>query len=176
MKRYTNPNPKESTMKSSTDEVKALVRFELPAIFKDNRIPLTVITDQHGNPWWVANEVCEVLGFSRGRDALRMVDKEDKRLESFKSALCTTLNIPPRGLLLVNESGLYQIIFQSNKPEAKAFKRWVTHEVLPTIRKTGSYNAKTASAPELASVEAVRSLLAEYDKKVAQVTELQTEK
>ena len=97
------------------------------------------IVDEHGEPWFVANEVCSILGFTRGRDALRMVDDDDKALISFKSALQAALNVPPRGLLIVNEAGLYTMIFQSNKPEARAFKRWVTHEVLPTVRQTGAY-------------------------------------
>ena len=76
------------------------------------------------------------------KDALRKhVDKEDKQI--LLRSQCTTLeNIPNRGLTIINESGLYSLIFASELKGAKDFKHWVTSDVLPTIRKTGSYNPK----------------------------------
>jgi prophage antirepressor-like protein len=162
------PKLKGTTMKESTIEVKALVQFELPVAIKENRIPLTVITDQQGNPWWVANEVCKVLGFSETAAGTRHLDADEKG--------AVKLTGPSGGAqdyTIINEPGLYSLILRSRQPEAKAFKRWVTHDVLPEIRKTGAYNAKPAPAPELASVETVRYLLGEYDKKDAEVKRLE---
>lgn len=85
-------------------------------------------------PWFVGKDVAEALGYSNARDALsKHVDKEDKGV-----AKCDT----PGGkqdLSIINESGLYALIFGSKLESAKRFKRWVTSEVLPAIRKTGSY-------------------------------------
>jgi prophage antirepressor-like protein len=85
--------------------------------------------DEQGNPWWIAMDVCEVLALKNvsnavgrlalGEKGIRLTDKQ----------------------LIINESGLYRLIFRSDKPEAKAFQTWVFEEVLPSIRKTGKYDA-----------------------------------
>lgn len=96
----------------------------------------TVIVDNE--PWFVANDVANVLGYSNQRDALsKHVDGEDKITLTSQNA--TLENIPNRGLSAINESGLYSLILSSKLPQAKEFKRWVTSEVLPTIRKNGMY-------------------------------------
>lgn len=87
-----------------------------------------------GEPWFVAKDVCDILGLTKYRDALMRLDEDDKG--------CPVLMDTPGGkqeMSTVNESGLYSLIFQSRKPEAKEFKRWVTSEVLPAIRKQGYY-------------------------------------
>lgn len=87
-----------------------------------------------GEPWWVAADVCDILGVGRPQDSVRYLDEDEKG-----RCLVDT----PSGqqeMLVVNEPGLYSLILRSRKPEAKAFKRWVTHEVLPQIRRTGSYS------------------------------------
>jgi prophage antirepressor-like protein len=119
-------------------EMKSMIQFELPVTFKDNRTLLTVITDQHGNPWWVANEVCKVLGLTNPSVSVQSLDDDER----------AKFNLGRQGdTWIINEPGLYSLILRSRKPEAKAFKRWVTHEVLPEIRKTGSYSAKLAFDP-----------------------------
>lgn len=84
--------------------------------------------------WFVGKDVAKTLGYRNpSRDINRHVDQEDRQNyqnSSFKS---------PRGLTLINESGLYSLILSSKQPNAKKFKRWVTSEVLPTIRQTGGY-------------------------------------
>ena len=96
----------------------------------------TVIVDNE--PWFVANDVANVLGYSNQRDALsKHVDGEDKITLTSQNA--TLENIPNRGLSAINESGLYSLILSSKLPQAKEFKRWVTSEVLPTIRKHGMF-------------------------------------
>lgn len=86
-----------------------------------------------GEPWWVLKDVCEVLGISKYRDtAARLEDDEREpiRVDTLGGA---------QEMLCVNESGLYNVILRSDKPEAKPFRKWVTSEVLPAIRKHGAY-------------------------------------
>lgn len=93
-----------------------------------------------GNPYFVAADVCSCLSISNNRDAVARLDDDEKRV----SVVPTPLG-GPQSMTLVNESGLYSLIFQSRKPEAKAFRKWVTAEVLPAIRKTGAYRVRPAS-------------------------------
>ncbi len=83
--------------------------------------------------WWVLSDVCAALNLSEAhRVAARLDDDEKGR------TLITTLG-GEQEMTVINESGLYNVILRSRKPEAKAFKRWITHEVIPSIRRTGSY-------------------------------------
>ena len=92
-----------------------------------------------GEPWLVGKDVALVLGYSNPRKALvDHVDKEDKGVTK-----CDTLG-GTQDMTIINESGLYSLIFSSKLPNAKKFKRWVTSEVLPAIRKTGQYRRKEA--------------------------------
>ena len=93
-------------------------------------IRVQVINDE---PWFVAKDVCEVLTIGNSRDAVNRLDDDEKAM----SVLPTQFG--NKEMNIVNESGLYNLIFQSRKPEAKAFRKWVTSEVLPSIRKTGGY-------------------------------------
>lgn len=88
-----------------------------------------------GLPWFIGNEVCDILDIANSRDAIGRLDSDEKLV----SVLPTSGQ--KRQVNLVNESGLYSLIFQSRKPEAKAFRKWVTGEVLPSIRRTGKYEA-----------------------------------
>lgn len=86
-----------------------------------------------GQPWFVAADVVNILGVGRVHDAVRGLDDDEKGTDSIRT---------PGGhqeMTTVNEPGLYSLILRSRKPEAKSFKRWITHEVLPSIRKTGAY-------------------------------------
>lgn len=89
----------------------------------------------NNEPWFVGKDVAEALGYSNTRDALRVhVDNEDKNTVAIYDG-----NKGNPNQTIINESGLYALIFGSKLPNAKKFKRWVTSEVLPAIRKTGSY-------------------------------------
>lgn len=90
--------------------------------------------DENGDPWWVAKDVCDVLGVTNITETLKRVDDEDFSITEVLDSVGKL-----RKTYIVNESGLYSLILTSRKPEAKRFKRWVTSEVLPSIRKTGSY-------------------------------------
>lgn len=90
------------------------------------------------DPWFVGKDVAEALGYSNAKDALiKHVDDEDKRI--ILRSQFATLDIPNRGMTIINESGLYSLIFSSKLKKAKDFKHWVTSEILPSIRKTGGY-------------------------------------
>lgn len=89
-------------------------------------------------PWFVGKDVANALKYVNTKDALNIhVDDEDKRV--IQRSEITTLEIPNRGMTIINESGLYSLILSSKLPSAKRFKRWVTHDVIPYIRKTGGY-------------------------------------
>ncbi|QAT44792.1 phage antirepressor Ant [Bacillus subtilis] len=94
----------------------------------------TVVKD--GQPWFVAKDVCNVLNHSNHKVAVSRLDEDEVR----KVYLADSLGRNQK-TTVVNEAGLYSLILTSNKPEAKQFKRWITHEVIPTIRKTGGYVA-----------------------------------
>jgi prophage antirepressor-like protein len=100
----------------------------------------TVVRD--GEPWFVAVDVCAVLGVANPTDAVRSLD--DDEYELVPAALVSSEGRPQDLLNVVTESGLYSLILRSRKPEAKAFKRWITHEVLPALRKTGRYETAPA--------------------------------
>ena len=90
-----------------------------------------------GNPYFVGKDVATILGYKRTADALKAhVDDEDKLTRQF------TDSGQNREMKVINESGLYSLVLSSKLPSAKKFKRWVTSEVLPAIRKTGAYQAK----------------------------------
>ncbi|MGM9648840.1 MAG: Bro-N domain-containing protein [Butyricicoccaceae bacterium] len=96
---------------------------------------------RNGEPWFVGKDVAEVLGYSNPRDALaRHVDNEDK-----DTVVNPDGNRGNPNITIINESGLYSLILSSKLPTAKQFKRWVTSEVLPSIRKTGQYKARSES-------------------------------
>lgn len=89
---------------------------------------------QNGEPWFVGKDVAEILGYQNGsRDINRHVDEDDR--QNYQNGTFES----NRGLTIINESGLYSLILSSKMPKAKEFKRWVTSEVLPAIRKHGAY-------------------------------------
>ena len=104
-------------------------------LFNDQQVR-TVVRD--GEPWFVGKDVAIVLGYGNTKDALLShIDEEDRAI--LQRSENATFEIPNRGLTIINESGLYSLIVSSKLPTAKEFKRWVTSEVLPTIRKYGAY-------------------------------------
>lgn len=113
-----------------------------PTPFLFGGVQIRVVIDDAGAPWFVAQDVCTVLGL--GVEQTRRLDDDEKGLRSVQT---------PGGeqqMVAVNEMGLYALVLGSRKPEAKVFKRWVTREVLPAIRQTGSYSlAPAAPLPAL---------------------------
>ena len=99
---------------------------------------IRIITDQQGEPWFVAADIAKVLEYTEASAMTRHLDDDEKGL-----SIVQTLG-GSQELITINESGLYSAILRSRKPEAKLFKRWVTFEVLPSIRKHGGYLAGQA--------------------------------
>ena len=129
----------------------------------------TVMRD--GEPWFVAADVCAALDIGNVSMALRRLDDDEQTLISTEGQA----GHGAQSQNLINESGLYSLILGSRKPEAKKFKKWVTSEVLPAIRKTGRYEQPAASPVEKAAWLELDSVHEELDAAVAQVSRLQTQ-
>lgn len=102
---------------------------------------------QNGEPWFIAKDACELLGIGNPSQALKDLEPDERGLISNE----THPDLPRYAI--VNEFGLNQLIFRSRKPEAKAIKRWLAHDVLPAIRRTGSYSPSGASITSLADLD-----------------------
>ena len=117
-------------------------------IFKFEQSEVRTITDEHGEPWFVAKDVCDVLEL--GTEQIRRLDDDEKGLRKVQT---------PGGsqqVSIISESGLYALIMRSNKPQAKPFRKWVTAEILPTIRRTGGYiAAQPNETPEQIMAKAI---------------------
>ena len=125
------------------------------------------ITTDDGEIWFVAVDVCKILGYKNSRKALAdHVDDEDKRPDVTIRYTSSNGVIQNRKVNVINESGLYSLIFGSQLPAAKKFTRWVTSEVLPSIRKTGSYSV----APKQKSIAEI--LLEDYKNNNIELTEI----
>jgi len=115
--------------------------------------PVRVVTDAQGEPWFVAADVAQSLDYRMASDMTRSLDDDEKGTQTVRT---------PSGdqeMLVINESGLYSAILKSRKPEAKRFKRWVTREVLPAIRKTGRYALSGTPALPAPTQDRVSSIL-----------------
>ncbi len=114
--------------------------------YEGQEVRTVMVNDE---PWWVLADVCRILGINNSRDVVARLDKDEKGVGQID---------PPGGkqnMTIINESGLYNVILRSDKPEAKPFRKWVTSEVLPSIRQTGTYSTKSAakkSPEELAAI------------------------
>lgn len=113
-------------------------------VFKNEELGEIRVTSINNEPWFVGKDIASSLGYSRPTDAVRKrVDTEDRGVAKMETLKGT------QELVIINESGLYSLILGSKLPSAKKFKRWVTSDVLPTIRKTGGYISKTATPEQL---------------------------
>lgn len=114
-------------------------------IFENERFGRVRTIEQNGEPWFIARDVCECLSIGKYRDAVSRLEEDERG--------SVEVDTPGgrQGMTAINEYGLYNLILSSRKPEAKEFKRWITHEVIPAIRKTGGYisGAKEMSDEEI---------------------------
>lgn len=108
--------------------------------FRENNVRVEMVNNE---PWFVAKDVCEILDIKNSRDAVSRIEEEDKASVGINDG------VQVRHMSVINESGLYNLIFTSTRPDAKEFKRWVTREVLPSIRKTGSYSQQPMTQMEM---------------------------
>lgn len=128
-------------------------------IFEKEEFGSVRVVMQGDDPWFVAKDVCDCLDLSNNRGAIASLDDDEKGV-----SITDTLG-GQQEMSIISEAGLYSLILRSRKPEAKAFKRWVTHEVLPSIRKTGGYST---TLPDFANpAEAARAWADEYEKNLA---------
>ena len=137
-------------------------------VFKNQEFGSVRTLTVNDEPWFVGKDVAEILGYSNPRDAIsKHVDSEDKNSVAIRDGI--TRGNPNQ--TIINESGLYSLVLSSKLPSAKKFKRWVTSEVLPALRKTGQYQVKELSGQELmakALIEA-QSVLAAKDKQIQEM-------
>ena len=131
--------------------------------FENNQVRTLLINNE---PWFVGKDVADILGYQNGsRDINRHVHEEDR--QNYQNGTFDS----PRGMTIINESGLYALIFGSKLESAKRFKHWVTSEVLPQIRKTGSYATPQLTGEELmakALIEA-KSVLERQNKQIIEM-------
>lgn len=123
--------------------------------------PLRTLTDEAGESWFVAKDVCDILEISNPSDALKRLDDDER----------SRVNLGRQGETnIVNEAGLYVLVLGSRKPEAHEFQRWVTHEVLPSIRKHGGYMAgQERMTPEQMALASMRWLQSKVDEQAKQL-------
>ena len=122
---------------------------------------LRTLTDGEGEPWFVAKDVCDILEISNPSDALKRLDDDER----------SRFNLGRQGETnIVNEAGLYVLVLGSRKPEAHEFKRWVTHEVLPSIRRHGGYMAgQERMTPEQMALASLKWLQSKVDEQARQL-------
>ena len=112
-------------------------------IFQNDEFGEIRATEKDGEAWFVAADICKALELGQVTNTIRRLDADEKALISIKG-----INRGNDKVNIVNEYGLYNLVLASRKPEAKTFKRWITHEVLPTISKTGKYELLPAACDD----------------------------
>lgn len=107
--------------------------------------PVRIITDSEDQTWFAGVDICTILGYAMPSNVIKdNLDEDERKLTNL-----TDGSGQSRKTWIINESGLYSLILSSTKPEAKAFKRWVTHEILPAIRKAGKFTTEEVKDYEL---------------------------
>jgi len=130
-------------------------------IFKNREFGNLRVVNINNEPWFVAKDVCDVLDIKNPTKALQRLEFDER--SNFKLGRQGSVNI-------INEYGLYSLILGSKKKEAKHFKRWVTHEVIPTIRKTGSYQIQQKAIPQSYKEALIELVAVEEEKEKLQLT------
>jgi anti-repressor protein len=122
--------------------------MSVPMIFKFHQVAPGIetssavrVVDINGEPWFVAADICAALELNNTSMAVAGLDDDERGVSSVDT------RGGPQSATVISESGLYSLVLRSRKPEAKQFKRWITHDVLPAIRKTGSYGSSVPALP-----------------------------
>lgn len=129
---------------------------------------LRTLTDENGEPWFVAKDVCDILGLENSRKATVELDQDEKNTVTISDGIPGNPN-----KTIISEPGLYKLIMRSRKPEAKEFQRWVTHEVLPQIRKHGAYMTQQTLDKALTSPDFLIRLATKLKEEQEKVKELE---
>lgn len=137
-------------------------------VFKNDQFgTIRALRGDDGEPMFVAKDVCTALGLGNSRQALSRLDEDEK------GVISTDTPGGEQKMQAVNEAGLYVLVLGSKKPEAKAFKRWVTHEVLPAIRRDGGYMVARDETPEETMARAFVIAQATIDRQKSRIAELE---
>lgn len=137
-------------------------------IFKNEQFGQIRVVERDGEPWFVAVDICGALDIANSRDALTRIDEDEKGV-----ALTDTLG-GAQEVAVVNEPGLYSLVLGSRKSEARAFKRWITHDVIPAIRKTGMYATPATVETMLANPDTMIQVLQAFKDEREQRLALET--
>lgn len=137
-------------------------------IFKNEQFGQIRVVERDGEPWFVAVDICGALDIANSRDALTRIDEDEKGV-----ALTDTLG-GAQEVAVVNEPGLYSLVLGSRKSEARAFKRWITHDVIPAIRKTGMYTTPATVEAMLANPDTMIQVLQAFKDEREQRLALET--
>lgn len=131
---------------TDTPQLRGMIPMETTNItpFTYNDHQIRIVTGPDGDPWFVLSDLCKVLGLSNSSEVARRLDPVTLSITESQNARGQV-----RKTAITSEPGLYEVIFMSRKPEAQAFKRWVTHEVLPSLRKRGGYLTPEATEKAL---------------------------
>ena len=137
-------------------------------IFKNEQFGQIRVVERDGESWFVAGDICGALDIANSRDALTRIDEDEKGV-----ALTDTLG-GAQEVAVVNEPGLYSLVLGSRKSEARAFKRWITHDVIPAIRKTGMYATPATVEAMLANPDTMIQVLQAFKDEREQRLALET--
>lgn len=137
-------------------------------IYQFENQQVRIIQDKHGEPWFVAVDVCSALEISNASDAIKRLD-DDEKMTLVTAEGHSGQRGGAQSLNLVSEAGLYGLIMTSRKQEARRFKRWVTHDVLPSIRKHGRYSTSGAQTALPAPTQDTVSAILRIGEAVAKV-------
>jgi prophage antirepressor-like protein len=171
-------NPQENPLSTiPNDGASGRKSTDIPALrlFENTDFKVRVII-RDGEPWFVAKDVCDCLTITDASQACKNLDDDEKQVvtRDFDSLLFTESK--SQALTLISESGLYTLVMRSNKPNAKVFRKWVTAEVLPSIRKTGSYSVTGTQTPMMCLPQDYESALEALLAKVRENKALQAER
>lgn len=138
-------------------------------IFSNNEFGEIRTVIINGEPWFVAKDIAEKLGYAKTFSMTKQIDKEDKEIFDCSSQEDANFSTKARNIGIINESGLYSAIMGSQLKTAKAFKRWVTKDILPSIRKTGTYGQPQLPDNPMELLKLHYEALEQVDKKVDKV-------
>lgn len=132
------------------------------SVFANEKFGEVRVIMKNGDPWFVAKDICKALDLTDVSKTVSLLDDDERGTNSIRT---------PSGdqqMLIISEPGMYSLVLRSRKPEAKAFKRWITHEVIPAIRKTGTYSKDSQLViPNFSNpAEAARAWANEYEAKL----------
>lgn len=140
---------------------------EIQTFTSDEFGTIRTTADESGEPWFVARDVCSALGLGRQQDSTRYLDADEK------GECLVDTSSGEQTMVTVSEAGFYSLVMKSRKPEARAFKRWVTHEVLPAIRRQGGYMvAREDETPDQVMARALLIAKDALDRKDRELAEL----